>query len=473
MKTFEEKKAETERLLALLPEVREELSRIPGVVRVTVGIRERGGALTDQIVFRVHVEQKLPESALAPGDIVPKSIRGVPVDVIVKRLPVLETGFNDENDTKKYRPVTGGVSISPENANPDVPGTLGCFCRRTTDSKTVFVTNWHVLVDPGGGLGDGVGQPKWRKTSCCVCDRIGTVLDFDQALDCAIAELGPSIAFAPKIRRILRPSSSTVLSGRIAGSGVPIAGDDVYKVGRRTGLTRGMITDVDPVQSRVEISPDPGFPRMSAGGDSGSVYVSRNTADVVVLHNAGDGVRGFGTPFNLVKARLNIEVIPTPDDVSFAVIETAHDDVAKSEESMFQQLADRLQQTAAGGILLHIIETHRDEIMDLIAMRRRVTVTWHRVEGPAFLAAFLRSAQDDAYVIPGDVRSVSRSDAVSYMAAALRATGGVTLRADIDAHGERISSALIESNTVSEMLALLDAALLDAALPDATPVGVS
>ena len=101
-------------------------------------------------------------------------------------------------------------------------------------------------------------------------------------------------------------------------------------------------------------------------------------------------------------------------------------------------------------------------------MRRRVTVTWHRVEGPAFLAAFLRSAQDDAYVIPGDVRSVSRSDAVSYMAAALRATGGVTLRADIDAHGERISSALIESNTVSEMLALLDAAL-----PDATPVGVS
>ena len=366
MTTFEEKRAETERLLALFPAARQVLMRIPGVVSADVGMRERAGALEQEIVFRAHVKQKLPESALAPAEIVPKSVLGVPVDVIVERMPVLETGFNDENDTGKYRPVTGGVAVSAEDANPDIPGTLGCFCRRTTDSKTVFISNWHVLIDPGGAIGNGSGQPKWRKTCCCVCDRIGTILDFDQVLDCAIGELSSKIPFAPKIRRIFKPDGSVEEEGIITGGDKPTMTDPVWKIGHRTGLTRGTITGIDPVQNRAEVTPDAAFPRMSAPGDSGSVYVSATTGKVVILHNAGNGLQGFGTPFNLVMARLKIEPIATPDDVSFAVIESATNSVETSDATVFAQFADRLQATDGGRALYRIIESHRDEIMELI-----------------------------------------------------------------------------------------------------------
>lgn len=462
MKTYEEKKAETDRLLALLPEVREELMHIPGVVRVTVGMRERGGKLEQEILFRVHVEQKLPESALAPNDVIPKTIRGVPVDVIVKRLPQLETGFKDDtNDDRKYRPIVGGISVSAEDANPDIPGTMGCICRRTTDNKVVFVSNWHVLIDPGGAIGNGAGQPKWRKKCCCVCDRVGTVLDFDKALDCAIAEIDAKTPWAPKIRRIIKLDGTVEEEGKIAGGTAPVATEGVYKVGMRTGLTYGFISDIDPVQTRVEVTPDAEFSRMSAPGDSGSVYVSITNHKVMALHNAGDGRHGFGIPFDLVMARLKIEVIPTPDDVSFAVldraVEAAAENYVPSADDVFQQIAERLQQTVAGRALLGIIETHRDEIMDLINTRRRVTVTWHRAEGPAFLAAFLRSVQDDAYIIPEHVRGITRRDAVIYMSAALRDTGSEALRADIDVYGDRIIRALTECATVSELLGALDA----------------
>ena len=60
----------------------------------------------------------------------------------------------------------------------------------------------------------------------------------------------------------------------------------------RTGLTRGMITDVD--ESEIEVHPLDPFTRMSNKGDSGSVYVSLATGMVCALHNQGDGTLGFG-----------------------------------------------------------------------------------------------------------------------------------------------------------------------------------
>jgi antibiotic biosynthesis monooxygenase (ABM) superfamily enzyme len=53
----EVRRREQERFLAVYDEVKAELMRIPGVVEVSVGLRERGGALTAEPTFRVHVEQ--------------------------------------------------------------------------------------------------------------------------------------------------------------------------------------------------------------------------------------------------------------------------------------------------------------------------------------------------------------------------------------------------------------------------------
>lgn len=458
MKSYAEKKAETERLNAMLPAVREELMHIPGVTRVAVGIRERGGKLTDEIVFRVHVEEKLPESALAAGRVVPKSIRGVPVDVVVKRIPVREIGFNDEDDWKEYSPKVGGSRTGAEVAGGT--GTLGCFCRRTTDDKTVLLSNWHVLIDPGGASGDGVGHPSWRKSCCCVCGKIGTVLAFDQPLDCAIAELDSGIAFAPKIRRILRADGAVEQEGTILGSAPPVAGDEVYKVGARTGLTRGIITDVDANQ--IEVTPSPPFPRMSNKGDSGSVYVSLVTGMVCGLHHSGDGTLGFGSPFNAVMAALNIDVIVTGPDMHYTVLNWLEGDQRVLAEPPFAEMAQQMRGTPAGSELLRLVEAHRLECLDLVERRRRFTVAWQRCQGPAYLTALARSARDPAYRIPQRIRGISRADAARHIADALRVSASPALAQDLEALGPALADALVQGDTVSEILRQWEEARLNA-----------
>ena len=51
------------------------------VVGVGVGLRRRAGALTDDVALVVMVSRKVPNAQLAPEDIVPREIDGVPVDV--------------------------------------------------------------------------------------------------------------------------------------------------------------------------------------------------------------------------------------------------------------------------------------------------------------------------------------------------------------------------------------------------------
>ncbi|MGD9702226.1 MAG: hypothetical protein AB7Q42_13630 [Acidimicrobiia bacterium] len=448
MISYAEKKAETERLLALLPEVRSQLMRIPGVTRVAVGIRERAGQLTEEFVFRVHVEDKRPESELTPEEVVPRMIAGVPTDVVLKRRAVPEVGFNDENDRTSYSPKVGGSRIGAEVAGGT--GTLGCFCKRTDSDATVLLSNWHVLIDPGGDIGDGVGHPKWRTSCCCACGKIGEVLDFDEDLDCAIAELDSGVVFAPKIRRILRPDGTVEQEGIIAGSAAPAVLDEVWKVGARTGLTRGMITDVD--ESEIEVHPLDPFTRMSNKGDSGSVYVSLATGMVCALHNQGDGTLGFGIPIDKVMLALKIEVIPTDTDTEFEVIDWVESNGRPPVTSPFDDVVDGLRTTPAGRDLLHLFDRHRSECLDLVNHVRRFTVAWHRSQGPAYVAALARSARDPSFRIPRTFAGVERSVATRQLSDALRRLGSHELVADLDSWGPPLQRALSEGDSVAELI---------------------
>lgn len=51
------------------------------VVGVGVGLRSRGGARTDEVALVVMVTRKLPRAQLAPKDVIPDQIEGIPVDV--------------------------------------------------------------------------------------------------------------------------------------------------------------------------------------------------------------------------------------------------------------------------------------------------------------------------------------------------------------------------------------------------------
>ena len=59
----------------------EMLLRIPHVMGVAVGLLKKGGVYTGQVGIVVMVDQKQPADSLAPQDLVPSQLDGVPVDV--------------------------------------------------------------------------------------------------------------------------------------------------------------------------------------------------------------------------------------------------------------------------------------------------------------------------------------------------------------------------------------------------------
>ncbi len=58
-----------------------ELMRKRNVVGVGIGLRERAGQTTNEVCIVVSVREKLPPDQLAPQDVIPTQLDGVPVDV--------------------------------------------------------------------------------------------------------------------------------------------------------------------------------------------------------------------------------------------------------------------------------------------------------------------------------------------------------------------------------------------------------
>lgn len=52
------------------------------VLGVGVGMRRQGGEPTDEVAVVVLVSRKIPAAQLAPSDVIPQQIEGVPVDVL-------------------------------------------------------------------------------------------------------------------------------------------------------------------------------------------------------------------------------------------------------------------------------------------------------------------------------------------------------------------------------------------------------
>lgn len=61
---------------------RHELMQMPNVVGVGIGFRKTGGQRTDQIAIVVMVSRKLPFESLPPEARLPKTVGGVPIDVL-------------------------------------------------------------------------------------------------------------------------------------------------------------------------------------------------------------------------------------------------------------------------------------------------------------------------------------------------------------------------------------------------------
>src|SRR3954451_4501701 len=131
MRSLEELKAEEARVRAVLDGGAEaELRAIPGVVHVSVGLKQINGTATDEFCIRVYVTKKKAPNDVPASERIPKRIQGIATDVnevkVVKAV----------DDEAKYRPLTGGCEITNNIADADGNigvGTLGCFAVDNTD----------------------------------------------------------------------------------------------------------------------------------------------------------------------------------------------------------------------------------------------------------------------------------------------------------------------------------------------------
>ena len=78
---------EFERLRAVKALYEDDLMSKANVVGVGIGLRHRGGELTGEPAIVVSVVDKVPPSQLAPDDVIPRELDGIPVDVQIVGKP--------------------------------------------------------------------------------------------------------------------------------------------------------------------------------------------------------------------------------------------------------------------------------------------------------------------------------------------------------------------------------------------------
>ncbi|NII25635.1 hypothetical protein HB364_11110 [Pseudoflavitalea sp. X16] len=466
----------TEKLLAMLPEVQDELrQRYPNVSSVEVGIKRRGGELTDVICFRVIVKKKVSEGDLAPQDVIPKEIRGVPTDVLIE--------YPDMNcdDTSGYDLLTGGIQIDIGIGN----GTLGCFVTRDAEpagSKKIYLlSNHHVIIGENGAVGTRVGQPSSPSGSnCCLCYDIATVFCGEvgsvggtattvgtvvtapgspNAIDAAIAKLLGQDATDPKTVHF---ANSIEEIGPVFGSSSPLVlHDRVRKRGRTTGLTFGQIEAVGVTSNPLKDSNNPSAgttpylnctflitplaesPLMANGGDSGSVVVnSRNqvvglifavptTAGPEGTSIANGNAKAF--PIQTVLTRLGISVLSSGTANSIPLSGIAEEKIKPLRAGSYIHAFERqLNTIPEGPVFMQMLLDHRNEVMDLINDNREVKVAWHRFNGPEYIGHILKNSAYPQHPVPPAINGYSLQNLLIKMSEVLERHGSRRLAKAVD-----------------------------------------
>ena len=291
---------------ALLNEARGELMQKHNVVATGIGFKVTAGRETADLSIICSVEIKKPISKLATRDLIPPMIQQVPTDV--KPSGIIRAF---QQPTSRFRPAPGGCSIGQFQITA---GTLGCLVKK--DNSIFILSNNHVLANSNdASQGDPILQPGPHDGGADKNDRIGTLNEFvpisfeeSETPSCSIAgsaaaflnmlasSFGSTVRLRPyRIQAtenkvdcaLARPVNDADVKneilqiGKITGVQEGELGMRIKKSGRTTGLTTGVIEQVD-VSARVSYGSNKIAlftdqilaGAMSQGGDSGSAVLN-------------------------------------------------------------------------------------------------------------------------------------------------------------------------------------------------------
>ncbi len=258
--------------------------RRPYVTGVSIGEAYRGEK-SDGLAVRLHVEQKLPEKLLTKAQRFPKSIEGVPIDVVERRF-MIQSGNTHPASTPESNgenTLAPGQKIVVQGLDP---GTAGMIVSRTSDPDNIFLlTAGHVLnfqfdedvFQPHRALGAPIGHIH----DCLMTKRSDAgiiALDSDQSWTNVPLELNSEIVGVREVR----------------------IGDILVKSGMMTGITYAEVKEVAECKVQtseysakkmvgmilkpLEVWDDP----FCDQGDSGSIWYDEESGLAVGLHVGGD-----------------------------------------------------------------------------------------------------------------------------------------------------------------------------------------
>ena len=237
-----------------------------------------------------------------------------------------EPDEGDRADPKRgfERPVPIGVSTGHPKVSA---GTIGA---RVTDGARAFaLSNNHIFAaSNGGSAGDNLLQPGVADGGRDPDDAIGTLFDFEPLHFCGGGGCTPN-----RIDAAIALTSPDALGDRTPDGGYgrprrwtqePALGLEVQKFGRTTGLTTGRVTGIHATidvqyrngmarfEEQIVISAIGGRSGFSAGGDSGSLVVTKGALlgdrRPVGLLFAGSSVSTLANPIDPVLERFGVRI---------------------------------------------------------------------------------------------------------------------------------------------------------------------
>lgn len=485
-----------------LAQAKNVLLKIPGVLSVAWGYKEKAGRPTQDLCFIVMVREKKPPESLSPEQMVPARVLGISTDVI--RMPRLKK-LACEN-YEKFDTLVGGSMISAlklyqssHNLQGESVGTLGFFATNSSGARDniVLLSNNHVLASNGAVLGDTIFQPRFTGNSsigfhldAADMHPIGSIENLGMQnnrnfaypgeaaqsmfVDCATAHVNTSFSSCchtncgTKFANILHnlnqcpdfTSSEVAGVARVTNADLPAGGSYlVYKVGHRTGWTKGKIrtafanvTDPDDPsihQDHLIIIDDlgpncGGGTPFGVGGDSGAVIINAQR-QIIGLLFAADETGSFYAACHIhpVMDLLGITMVSTQNtagasggatslEMSLSLDEPSHD----VERAL--TLRETVLGSARGREYRALIEKNLREVVHLVNHVRPVTVAWHRLHGPDFLGHVLHASRHAAYCVPRELNGLGRDEALRRMLETLHQHGSTPLRNDIERSAEEV-----------------------------------
>jgi hypothetical protein len=303
----------------------------PNVSYIDVGHPEHDGEVAwDELEVCIHVREKFPVSklnmAIASGKTlgkIPRQIQGAPVDVPKGDYrPQLwywgwgSTSGRTKSRTTRLDPLNCGSSVG-NGRQRYAYGTLGAIVEDKKTGRPMLLSDWHVLAGHWGALrGQLIYQPAHadgggHEDSIAVLER-----------DAIAQNLDAAVAFVIEGSR--RLSDEQYGLGSLRGSRSPVLGLEVNKSGRVSNITSGQVTTAIPgiqkmtyqgitrvIRDVWRVEPPNPFDEVSMKGDSGSLWLERQTNKAVGLHFAGTASpkRALMMDIHAVMEALDIDLI--------------------------------------------------------------------------------------------------------------------------------------------------------------------